>query len=250
MATNYEQDGKKMYLETAASAESGDPMVLGDFLPVVLLKDADADDSNKAVVQTEGVFNLSVQAVDDDGNSAVSKYDALYYTSGDDPVLSKKSSGEFYGVALEAITSGQTDTIKVMLRAKAGLGSVTEAILAASVQDRIAQLSVSATDNGDGTATLTIQAQDAGGNSLADNVFVRTWVGGADDFGVDAITGVTASTGTVVHSHTANGDVDVVTDATGLAELALDNGGAGSIYAWCELGGRIYASGEIAITSA
>jgi hypothetical protein len=215
----------------------------------VLLTDADSDDSNQAVVRTEGVFALSVEAVDLDGNSAVALGDSLYYDSGNDPVLSKKSDGEYFGVALETVTSGETATINVMLRPKAGLGGVTEAMLSTSTQDKIAQLTVSAVDGGDGTANLTIQAQDAGGNDLADNVLVRVWVGGADDFGVDALTGITASTGTVVNSHTANGDVDVATDATGTAVLALDNNGAGSVYAWCALGGRIYESGEIAITA-
>src|SRR6056297_3112139 len=249
MATNYIQPGESLRIGTANGAASGDPMVLGGYLPCVLLTDAESDSPYEATVATQGIFDLSVEAVDDDGNSAVSVGDAIYYTSGDDPVLNKKNSGEFFGVALEDITSGSTDTINILLRPAAGPGAVDEDILAASVQDRIAQLSVSATDNEDGTATLSIQAQDAGGNSLADNVFVRAWVGGADDYGVDAITGVTASTGTLVNSHTSNGDVDVVTDATGLAELALDNNGAGSIYVWCALGGRIYASGEIAITA-
>ncbi len=248
MATNFVQDGKTLYLETAASAESGAPMVLGDFLPAVLLIDADSDDSNKATVQTEGVFDLSVQAVDDDGNSAVSKYDALYYTSGDDPVLSKKSSGKFFGVALETVTSGATSTINVRLQPKAGLGSVTEAILSASVQDRIAYLDVSAVDNEDGTGTLTVQAKDAAGNDLAENVLTRIWVGTADDLGADAINGVTLATGTEHEEVTANSEYLAITTDAGLAEVTLDLASDGSVYAWCELGGRIYSSGEIAIS--
>jgi predicted RecA/RadA family phage recombinase len=245
---NKVQDGKNLYLATAENAESGDPMVLGGFLPVVLGTDAEAASPYKAAVETEGVFDLSVEAADDDGNSAVTLGDAIYYNSSDDPVLSKKSAGEFYGVALEAIEAGETDTIKVLLRPKAGLGAVTAAMLASALADRVPGLDVSAADVTDGTANLTLQAQDANGNNLAENVLLRVWVGGADDFGVDALTGITASTGTVVHSHTANGDVTVATDETGKAVLALDNNGAGSVYAWAALGGRVYESGEIVIT--
>ena len=243
------QDGKKLYLATAEDAESGDPMVLGGFLPVVLSTDAAAASPYKAAVETDGIFDLSVEAVDDDGNSAVVLGDAIYYNSGDDPVLTKKSTGEFYGVATEAISAGETDTIGVMLRPKAGLGAVTAAMLASAMADQVINLDLSATDKTDGTADLAIQAQDAAGNDLAENVLVRVWVGAADDFGVDALTGITADPGTVVNSHTANGDVDVVTDETGAATLALDNNGAGSVYAWASVAGHVVASGEIAITS-
>jgi hypothetical protein len=127
--------------------------------------------------------------------------------------------------------------------------TITVAKLAAAVQDLLVELSIAAVDGTNGTATVTIQAKDAEGNDLADTVMLRVWTGGADDYGVDALTGITASTGTVVNSHTANGDVDVVTDENGTAVLAMNNGVAGSIYVWAAIQGRVYASGEIAITS-
>jgi hypothetical protein len=223
-------------------------MVVGGYLPCVLLTDADSGSPYEATVATQGVFDLSVEAVDDDGNSAVSVGDAIYYASGDDPVLTKKASGEFLGVALEAIDAGCTSTINVLLRPKAGVGGVDEGSLAALVQDRMAKLSLSAVDNEDGTGTLSIQAQDAAGNSLADNVITRVWTGGADDFGHDAINSMSVATGTSKEEITANAEYLVITDATGLAEITLDLTGDGSVYAWAELGGRIYASGEIAIT--
>ncbi len=163
-------------------------------------------------------------------------------------MLTKKSSGEYFGVALEDIGSGSTDTINVLLRPKAGVGGVTEAMLSASVQDKVAQLDVTGTDNGDGTGTLTVQAQDADGNDLADNVLFRAWIGGADDFGTDSINSVTVATGTNKEEVGANAEYLVITDSSGLAELTLNPTGDGNHYAWCELGGRIYASGEIAIS--
>jgi len=112
-----------------------------------------------------------------------------------------------------------------------------------------AKLSVSAADQTDGTADITIQVQDPAGNSLASSFFIRVWTGGADDYGVDGLTGISATTGTVVNSHTANGDVDVVTDVNGTAVLAMNNGGAGSIYVWAAFQGKVTASGKVEITS-
>ena len=112
MATNYVQDGKSMYMVTASGAESGDAFVVGDFLPGVLLTDADADDSHKAAVATEGVFSLSVNG----DTSAVSAGDALYWTDKDTP-LHKDSSGKFFGVALEATTHA-TNEIDVLINPK------------------------------------------------------------------------------------------------------------------------------------
>jgi len=110
-------------------------------------------------------------------------------------------------------------------------------------------LEVTAVDNTDGTATLTVQALAFDGTDLAASVLTRVWVGTADDLGVDAITGITIATGTSKEVVTANAEYLVITDATGLAELTLNNGGAGTIYAWVESSSVIYPSGAIVITS-
>jgi len=114
MATNYIQEGKSMYLVTESGAKSGNPFVVGDYLPCVLLTDADADDSHKAAVATEGVFSLSVDGVTP---GAVSAGDMLYWTA-KDAVLSKDSTGKPFGIALEA-TEHASAAIKVMLTPKA-----------------------------------------------------------------------------------------------------------------------------------
>ena len=67
-----------------------------------------------------GPFNLSVQAVDQSGNSAVAGGDKLYFAEGDTPPISKKNTGVVYGYALgdtgvQMIATGTTATILVLL---------------------------------------------------------------------------------------------------------------------------------------
>jgi predicted RecA/RadA family phage recombinase len=119
MATNFIQDGKKMELPTVTGAESGDAFVVGDFLPCVLLTDAETTSPYNASVQTEGVFELSVVAHDGSSPSAVAVGDALYWTD-KNTALDKDTTEDFFGIALEAIASG-TETIKVLLVPKTAL---------------------------------------------------------------------------------------------------------------------------------
>lgn len=60
---------------------------------------------------------LSVKGVNDSGNSAVAKGDALFYVDADigsgTGFLSKKNSGYFFGFAAAAVSSGATSTIEV-----------------------------------------------------------------------------------------------------------------------------------------
>ncbi len=97
-----------------ADKDSGDPVALGDRgLHGVCLIDTDAD--GNVVIDTHGVHDLSVEAAADEGNRAIAIGDPIFYTSGDDPVLNAKASGIFFGYALEAISSGSTDTINVLV---------------------------------------------------------------------------------------------------------------------------------------
>lgn len=113
MATNrvYES-GKVLRIAVASPVESNDPVVLGQLGGGVALTDWDSEDG-KATVDFGGVYDLSVKGVDGAGNVAVAVGDALYYVSGDTPVLSKKAAGIFFGNALEAVDSGATATINV-----------------------------------------------------------------------------------------------------------------------------------------
>lgn len=121
MATNRKyEDSRYQYLPVGAGVKSGDPVACGTMTGVAL---TDRDTAGYSTIDFGGIYDLSVEAVDDDGNSAVAVGDKLYYTSTDDPVLTKKSSGMFFGFAREGITSGETATIEVMIFAGPGPGS-------------------------------------------------------------------------------------------------------------------------------
>lgn len=100
-----------------------------------------------------------------------------------------------------------------------------------------------------GTGTVTIQAVDANGVAVTDRVLVRTWIGTADDYGADALTDYSVTTGTQKEEVTANAEYLAITDATGKIVMAVDAGGADSVWAWAETDGRISASGEVVLTA-
>lgn len=95
-----------------ATPASGDPVRYGQRVGVALTSER-ADGTTS--VQFDGVFNLSVQGVDQSGNSAVAEGDILYYTDGDTPKLSKKNTGVRAGYAAGTVGSGATATIPVIL---------------------------------------------------------------------------------------------------------------------------------------
>lgn len=97
-----------------ATPSSGDPVHAGQIPGVALNDEATSGGlSGQTTVALDGVFDLSVKAIDGGGNSAVAVGDILYYVDADTPVLSKKNTGVRFGYALEAITSGSTATINV-----------------------------------------------------------------------------------------------------------------------------------------
>ncbi len=92
---------------------SGDPVRFGE-LTGVALNAEEADGKTVVDFEPGKVWDLSVKGVDGSGNSAVAVGDKLYYVDADTPKISKKATGRLFGFALEAITSGSTDTINVM----------------------------------------------------------------------------------------------------------------------------------------
>lgn len=84
---------------------SGAPVRCGDLVGVALTAE---DAAGLTTVAFDGVWLLSVKAVDGAGNSAVAVGDALYYVDADTPVLSKKDTGYLAGNAVEAVVSGVT----------------------------------------------------------------------------------------------------------------------------------------------
>ncbi|KAA3644552.1 MAG: hypothetical protein DWQ07_14125 [Chloroflexi bacterium] len=120
----------KLQLSLVAShptaPSSGQPCRVDQWTGVAL-NDEDSD-GNTVIDFGPKVWDLSVKAENDAGNSAVAIGDALYYVDADiddgSGTLSKKDSGYFYGWALEAISSGQTDTIKVAKVMNVALGEL------------------------------------------------------------------------------------------------------------------------------
>lgn len=130
---NKVQDGKLLYLTVGATIVSGDPVLVGSGIHGVAQTSYDA--AGKAVIDTEGVFDLSVKAVNDDGNSAVAIGDRIYYVAADTPKLSKKKSGSFFGIALEVVTTGETATINVKLADANGIDAQPWSIFAAGIYE-------------------------------------------------------------------------------------------------------------------
>ena len=142
-----------------------------------------------------GVYDLIARAVDDNGASAISLYDPLYFTDGDvssafsstsEPYLSKKSSGYFFGFANEAITSGY-DRINVTHMPAPGSGtlgaaSVTNTMLAAmaSAYFKVGNGSSRPTDvtmSGDATMTNAGAVAIGAGKVLESMIGVPATVG-------------------------------------------------------------------------
>lgn len=90
---------------------SGDPARFGE-MPLVCVVSESATTS-RGTFARGGVYTLSVKGVDGGGNAAVAAGDILYYVDADTPVLSKKTAGHRFGIALEAVNSGATATIRV-----------------------------------------------------------------------------------------------------------------------------------------
>lgn len=114
-ANKVSERSERHTIPVASGITSGDPVVFGSLVGVAL---TDRDSSGNATVEFPyafPLFDLSVKAVNDDGNVAVAAGDQLYYIAADTPDISKKSSGQPFGVAFEAISSGSTDTIKVAM---------------------------------------------------------------------------------------------------------------------------------------
>jgi len=119
-----------------------------------------------------------------------------------------------------------------------------------TVQDQVAYLTVVGADAASaGTGTATIQVKDAAGNDLDEQVLVRTWVGQADDFGADALTDYSVSTGVEKQEVTTNAEYMAISDTNGVVVMAIDAGGADSVWVWAAIGGRIAASGEVVLTA-
>ncbi len=98
-----------------SDASSGDPVCVNENVGVAI---SDSEDGWVLVDTGPGRYELSVKAVDDSGDSAIAWGDKIYYVEGDDPPLSKKSSGVLFGYARGEVAAGQTATIEVKIPPK------------------------------------------------------------------------------------------------------------------------------------
>lgn len=118
MATNLVRNEGR-YLTGAATQPAtpvtGDPVLLGQIPGVALTDEAEGGNATGEItIDTGGVYNLSVQGVNNSGNSAVAIGDILYYEAGETPPINKDAtSGVRFGYALGTVQAGATTTIAV-----------------------------------------------------------------------------------------------------------------------------------------
>ncbi len=118
MATNevFEPVGK-LSLPVPDGTASGDPILIFDEIPAVALTDegdgGNADNIASVAINPMWVFDIAVLGANNGGNVAVAVGDRVYV---DGAVINKDvTNGTFYGWALEAVASGATTTIRVLL---------------------------------------------------------------------------------------------------------------------------------------
>lgn len=129
MATNVKYDPGNILsvvCTNPTTPASGDPVRYGYLCGLALTDESDGGNASGYTSVHFGPFvaDLSVKAVDDNGNSAVAVGDCIFYVDADTPKLSKKQSGYFFGFAMETIGSGSTDTILVQKLPTAGSGAI------------------------------------------------------------------------------------------------------------------------------
>lgn len=118
MATNevFEPVGK-LSLPVPNGTVSGDPVLIFNAIPAVALTDefegGNADNVASVALNPKWVFDLAVTGADATVNAAIAVGDRVYK---DGTAVNKDvTNGVFYGWALEAVASGATTTIRVLL---------------------------------------------------------------------------------------------------------------------------------------
>lgn len=124
MASNLKQlSGATVTVGVSTSTvNSGDPWAVGKLTGVA---EANKDSANNVVLNREGIYRLTVQAVDNtgtagaDANVAVAIGDVIYIDtsrSSTNSKLTKRADGVKFGLALGAVTSGGSAAIDVLLQ--------------------------------------------------------------------------------------------------------------------------------------
>lgn len=118
MSTNevFEPVGK-LSLPVPDGTESGDFVLVFGEIPGVAETDegdgGNADNHATVAINPKWVFDIAVVGADGAGNAAIDIGDRVYV---DGAVINADvTNGDFYGWALEAVASGATTTIRVLL---------------------------------------------------------------------------------------------------------------------------------------
>jgi predicted RecA/RadA family phage recombinase len=115
MATNFRHQGVVVQGTNGSGSAivSGQPILLGDQgIAGICLEDI----ANAAAgsVQIEGVFDYPCKGHNGTTSAAIAAYDKVYYTAGE-AFCDTDSSASLLGYALEAVSSGSTTTVKVLI---------------------------------------------------------------------------------------------------------------------------------------
>ena len=116
---NYISEGKFLtaVCSDPATPASGDPVLIGTIPGVAVTDEGDGGNAaTETTVCTKGIFDLSVKGVNAGGNAAVTVGAKVYYDTATTPKLGINASKVPFGYALEAIDSGATATIKVLVK--------------------------------------------------------------------------------------------------------------------------------------
>ena len=95
---------------------------------------------------------------------------------------------------------------------------------------------------------MLFRSKTANGTNFTEAGMVHLWTSSTELGSVSAITGITVDTGTALTTITSNGELLIVSNGTGLIELTLDNGGAGSFWLNADFGGFIFRQ-EVTVTA-
>ena len=104
----------KLYIEVPSGTTTGEPVVLGGAIPGVALTDRDADGKATVAINPAWVFDMPVKGEFDLANVAIAQFDRVYLDT-DGELNHDASNGTLFGIALEAVASGVTSTIRVLL---------------------------------------------------------------------------------------------------------------------------------------
>lgn len=120
-------------------------------------------------------------------------------------------------------------------------GSVGILKLKSGASAYLKKLSLTATDDADGTGKMAIQVQDCNGTSLADYFVVRVWIS-TSILGVPiAVTGFAtlAGYGQTINTEEAKAMLLTMSNGSGQVTIDVNLGGAGTRYVMAEIGGLV-----------